>query len=134
MKECKNDVSKHKLPDDQSFDLILSFDCVHDMADPQSVIDSIYKSLNVDGTWFVSDLKVADSFAENLKNPLAKYFYACSLVCCLPSACVGENCAKLGTLGFGPSTAKAMITKAGFRRFKMLDIDNPFNLYYEARP
>ncbi len=105
------------------------------MTEPQKVIEQIFKALKADGTLFVADLNVLDSFEDNLRdNPLAKYFYACSISCCLPSSLSQPGGAGLGTLGFGEKVARDMAKRAGFTQFKRHDFQNPFNAYYEIRP
>jgi 2-polyprenyl-3-methyl-5-hydroxy-6-metoxy-1,4-benzoquinol methylase len=46
-----HDARSDALPADASFDLITTFDCIHDMAHPEMVISAVRKALKSDGTW-----------------------------------------------------------------------------------
>ncbi len=130
-----HDARRDGLPEDQGFDFITTFDCIHDMAHPDAVIRTIRKALKPDGTWLIADIHGKPTFEENLKdNPLAPLMYGFSVLCCMSSALSELGGAGLGTLGFHEGVARAMTAEAGFTRFKSHDFDNPINAYYEVRP
>jgi 2-polyprenyl-3-methyl-5-hydroxy-6-metoxy-1,4-benzoquinol methylase len=123
------------LPSDNSVDLVTTFDCIHDMTDPQGMINAIREAIAPDGTWLLVDIKGRETFAENLeKNPMAALMYGISVLSCMSSALSEPGGAGLGTLGLPESRAKEMAEKAGFTRFRRLDIDNAVNSLYEIRP
>jgi 2-polyprenyl-3-methyl-5-hydroxy-6-metoxy-1,4-benzoquinol methylase len=129
------DVSREPLPCDARYDLITTFDCIHDMAHPKLAIEAIRKSLKEDGTWLIADINAKPTFEENLAdNPMAPMMYGLSILCCMSSALSEPGGAGLGTLGFTEAVARQMAADAGFTRFKRHDYDNPFNAYYEVRP
>ena len=54
------------------YDLVTTFDCIHDMTDPQGMMHAIRGALRDDGTWLLVDIKALDTFEQNVaKNPLA---------------------------------------------------------------
>ena len=122
------------LPETPTYDFLITFDCIHDMTHPDQVISSIYRSLKPDGTWLIKDIRSKPDFEENLKNPLLAMFYGFSVSACMSSALSEPDGAGLGTLGFNPEVAERMTREAGFTRFRLLDFDDPSNLYYEVRP
>lgn len=123
------------LPDDGRFDLITSFDCLHDMTHPQNTMRAIRRAIRPDGTWFIADINAKDSFEENLeRNPMAAMMYGISIMSCLSSSLSAPDGAGLGTLGFPESVARQMTAEAGFTRFRRHELDNPVNAYYEVRP
>jgi 2-polyprenyl-3-methyl-5-hydroxy-6-metoxy-1,4-benzoquinol methylase len=129
------DPRQQSLPEDQSLDLVCTFDCIHDMAHPQDVIAAIRQSLRPDGTWLLVDIKALDTFEENArKNPMASLMYGISVLSCMSSALSEPGGAGLGTLGLSESTARSMAAAAGFTRFRRLDIDHSVNAFYEIRP
>lgn len=129
------DATMDPLPCDGSFDVITTFDCIHDMAHPKQTIEAIRKSLKDDGTWLIADINSRPTFEENLAhNPMAPLMYGFSVLCCMSSALSEPGGAGLGTLGFTEDVARRMTAEAGFTRFKRLEYDNPFNAYYEVRP
>jgi len=123
------------LPGDHSLDLVCTFDCIHDMAHPQGVIEAIHASLKPDGTWLLVDIKALDTFEENArKNPMASLMYGISVLSCMSSALSEPDGLGLGTLGLSEHTAGAMASAAGFTRFQKLAIDHSVNAFYEVRP
>ncbi|MEB2318137.1 MAG: methyltransferase domain-containing protein [Pseudomonadota bacterium] len=122
------------LPGEDGYDLIITFDCVHDMTDPQAAIGEIHRRLKPDGTWFIKDIRSKPNFEDNLRNPMLAMMYSFSLFTCMSSAMSEPGGAGLGTLGFNPEIAERMSRQAGFTRFRMLDFKDPGNLYYEVRP
>jgi 2-polyprenyl-3-methyl-5-hydroxy-6-metoxy-1,4-benzoquinol methylase len=129
-----HDARADALPADARFDLITTFDCIHDMAHPAAVMGAIRKALRPDGTWLIADINCKATFEENLAdNPLAALEYGFSVLCCMSSALSEPGGAGLGTLGFTEPLARRMTAEAGFGRFTRHDLDNPFNAYYEVR-
>ncbi len=129
------DPRRTPLPNDQSLDVVTTFDCIHDMTHPQQMISAIRAALKPDGTWLLVDIKALDTFAENArKNPMASLMYGISVLSCMSSALSEPDGEGLGTLGLSQGRAQQMATEAGFTRFRRLDIDHAVNAFYEVRP
>ena len=130
-----HDPREHPLPVDHSIDFVLTFDCLHDMTDPQGVMSLLRGAVAHDGTWLLVDIKARDTFAENvMRNPMAPMMYGISVLSCLSSALSEPGGAGLGTLGLSASRAESMARAAGFTRFRRLPIDHAINAFYEVRP
>ncbi len=130
-----HDANGDALPTDGSLDLVTTFDCLHDMANPAPVIAAIRKAITPDGTWLIADIKSHPTFEGNLeKNPMAGMMYGFSVLSCMSSALSEPDGAGLGTLGFTEDLARTMTRDAGFTRFRTHDFANPMNAYYEVRP
>jgi 2-polyprenyl-3-methyl-5-hydroxy-6-metoxy-1,4-benzoquinol methylase len=123
-----------KLPDEPTYDFVITLDCIHDMTRPAEVISAIRRALQPDGTWLIKDIRSQPRFKDNLRNPMLAMFYGFSVSACMSSALSEPGGAGLGTLGFNPEVAQRMTTDAGFTRFIPHDFDDPSNLYYEVRP
>jgi SAM-dependent methyltransferase len=123
-----------RFPTPQTYDLIITFDCMHDMTQPQAAIEEFRRRLADDGTWFVKDIRSKPKFEDNLRNPMLAMMYGFSLFSCMASAMSEPGGAGLGTLGFNPEVAERMSREAGFTRFRLHDFRDPGNLYYEVRP
>lgn len=123
------------MPENGSFDLITTFDCIHDMAHPSDVIRSIRAAIKPDGTWFIADVHCGENLEANLAeaNPLLPMLYGFSVLCCMSSSLSTPEGEGLGTVGFGEAKARQMTSEAGFTQFKRHDFDNPLNAYYELR-
>ena len=129
------DPRESPMPVDGSADLIVTFDCLHDMTDPAGMAHAIRAALADDGTWLLVDIKAHDTYAENARrNPMASLMYGTSVMSCMSSALSEPGGAGLGTLGLTATVAEEMARDAGFTRFRLLDIDHPINALYEIRP
>lgn len=123
------------LPADHSVQFVTTFDCIHDMTQPQQMMDAIRAAVADDGAWLLVDIKARDSFSENAaKNPMAPLMYGISVLSCMSSAMSTAGGAGLGTLGLSENTARQMSANAGFTQFKKLPIDHAVNAFYEIRP
>lgn len=98
--------------DREQFDLIMSFDAVHDQRDPQQLISSLYEALRSGGCYLMQDIGGSAYLQNNLDFPLATMLYAISCSHCMPVS-LGQNGAGLGTM-WGWETAAAMLAEAGF--------------------
>jgi SAM-dependent methyltransferase len=123
------------LPADASFDLVTTFDCLHDMTRPDRVMRAIREALKPDGTWLIADVKAHPSYEENVeRNPMAGMMYGFSVLTCMSSALSEPDGLGLGTLGLPPERAERMCREAGFTRFARAEIEHPVNAFYEVRP
>jgi 2-polyprenyl-3-methyl-5-hydroxy-6-metoxy-1,4-benzoquinol methylase len=126
--------SGEEVSETDAYDLVTTFDCMHDMTDPEGTMRAVSRCLKSDGAWLIKDIRSHNTYAENLENPVAAMMYGFSVLYCMSSALSKPGGAGLGTLGFPPSVCEEMGSDAGFRRFKILDYeDDPFNYYYELR-
>ncbi|MEY4995408.1 MAG: hypothetical protein RLZ67_133, partial [Actinomycetota bacterium] len=117
------------------FDLICTFDCIHDMTHPTEMMKTIRQSLNDDGTWLLVDIKAHDSLELNVtKNPMASLLYGISVLSCMSSAMSSPDGEGLGTLGLSGEKAEDMARAAGFSQFKRLDVEHNINAFYEIKP
>ncbi|MEV4178242.1 class I SAM-dependent methyltransferase [Nonomuraea sp. NPDC049709] len=113
------------------YDLVTSFDCLHDMGDPVGAARHVLGSLAPDGTWMVVEPNAGDTVTDNL-NPIGRAYYAFSTFLCVPNAMSQPGGYALGAQA-GESRIRAVVTEAGFTRFRRV-AENPFNIVYEARP
>jgi ubiquinone/menaquinone biosynthesis C-methylase UbiE len=113
------------------YDLVTTFDALHDMGDPLGAARHIRDVLKPDGTWMVVEPAAGDSVSDNL-NPVGRVYYGFSTFLCVPSALSQHGGYALGAQA-GPEPIRRLATDAGFTRFRRV-ADTPFNIVYEARP
>ncbi len=130
-----HDARRESLPDDARFRFVATFDCLHDMAHPESAIRGIRRAIRPDGTWLIADIKAYPTYEENVaRNPMAAMMYGTSILTCMSSALSEPGGLGLGTLGFHESLARRMTAEAGFTSFEPLDLGHPVNAFYVVRP
>src|SRR3954469_4488191 len=113
------------------YDLVTSFDCVHDMGDPLGAARHVRESLKPDGTWMIVEPFAQDDPSDNI-NPVGRVYYNFSTLVCLPNAKSQSGGYALGAQA-GEAAIRRVVTDAGFTRFARV-AETPFNLVYEARP
>jgi 2-polyprenyl-3-methyl-5-hydroxy-6-metoxy-1,4-benzoquinol methylase len=113
------------------YDLVTTFDCLHDMGDPLSAARHIRQSLAPDGTWMIVEPFAQDDPSDN-QNPVGRVYYNFSTFLCLPNAKSQSGGYTLGAQA-GEAAIRRVVTDAGFTRFARV-AETPFNLVYEARP
>ena len=113
------------------YDLVATFDCLHDMGDPLSAARHIRESLDRDGTWLIVEPFANDSVADNM-NPVGRIYYNFSIYLCVPSALSQHGGYALGAQA-GEAAIRQLATDAGFTRFRRA-AETPFNIILEARP
>jgi SAM-dependent methyltransferase len=113
------------------FDLVTSFDCLHDMGDPLGAARHVREALAADGTWMIVEPRAEDDPADNL-NPVGRVYYSFSGFLCVPNAKSQPGGYTLGAQA-GEAAIRRVVTDAGFTRFARV-AETPFNLVYEARP
>jgi SAM-dependent methyltransferase len=113
------------------YDLVATFDCLHDMGDPAGAGRHIRQALDVDGTWLIVEPLAGDTLADNL-NPVGRVYYSGSTFLCVPNARSQPGGYALGAQA-GEAAIRQVAEQAGFSRFRRA-AETPFNAVYEARP
>jgi ubiquinone/menaquinone biosynthesis C-methylase UbiE len=113
------------------YDLVATFDCLHDMGDPLATAKHVRQALAPDGTWLVVEPFAGDEVTDNL-NPVGRVYYNFSTLLCVSNALSQKGGYALGAQA-GEAAIRRVVTDAGFTRFRRAT-ETPFNLVYEVRP
>jgi ubiquinone/menaquinone biosynthesis C-methylase UbiE len=113
------------------YDLVTSFDCLHDMGDPVGAARHIRETLKPDGTWMVVEPAAGDTISDNL-NPVGRVYYSFSTFLCVPNALSQDGGYSLGAQA-GEESIRRVTEEAGYRTFRRA-AETPFNIVYEVRP
>ena len=113
------------------YDLVTSFDCLHDMGDPIGAARHIREMLAPDGTWMVVEPYAGGSVSDNL-NPVGRVYYSFSTFLCVPNALSQDGGYSLGAQA-GEEPVQRLASDAGYTRFRRV-AETPFNIVYELRP
>jgi 2-polyprenyl-3-methyl-5-hydroxy-6-metoxy-1,4-benzoquinol methylase len=117
----------------EAYDLVLTFDCLHDMTRPDEAIAAVRRAVKADGTWLAKEIRCWPTWEQNRRNPMLAMLYGFSLTGCMASATSQPGGAGLGTVGLHGDLLQAMAETAGFTQFQVHDVEDPGNLYYEIR-
>ena len=94
------------------YDLVATFDCLHDMGDPVGAARHIRESLAADGTWLVVEPAAGDNVADNL-NPVGRVYYSFSTFLCVPNGLSQHGGYALGAQA-GEAAIRGAVTEGGF--------------------
>ncbi|MEZ5353720.1 MAG: class I SAM-dependent methyltransferase [Bryobacteraceae bacterium] len=119
-----------RLPMDRTYDLVCSFDCIHDMVDPVATLKTIRMAMSDDGVYLWSEPNASHEEMEN-RNPIGRAFHSISPLHCM-TVSLAHDGAGLGTV-IGEQGARKLASEAGFGMFGRLPIDNPFNQFFLLR-
>jgi SAM-dependent methyltransferase len=113
------------------YDLVTTFDALHDMGDPVGAARHVRSSIADDGTWLVVEPLAGDHVQDNF-NPVGRAYYGFSTLLCTPASLSQEVGLALGTQA-GPARIRDVVTTGGFSRFAKV-AETPFNQVLEVRP
>jgi 2-polyprenyl-3-methyl-5-hydroxy-6-metoxy-1,4-benzoquinol methylase len=112
------------------FDLVTTFDALHDMGDPLGAARQVLERLADDGSWMIVEPYAGATVNDNL-NPVGRIYYSFSTFLCVPNALSQEGGYSIGAQA-GEEPMRRIVTDAGFGTFRRV-AETPFNIVYEAR-
>jgi len=116
----------------QSFDLITTFDAIHDQARPLAVLKGIYQALKPDGVYLMQDINGSSHVENNQDHPIGPLLYAISTMHCM-TVSLAQGGDGLGTM-WGREKASELLLAAGFNDINVFQLDHDFqNDYYVIR-
>jgi 2-polyprenyl-3-methyl-5-hydroxy-6-metoxy-1,4-benzoquinol methylase len=113
------------------YDVVTTFDALHDMGDPVGAARHVRSVIADDGTWMIVEPIAGDHVEDNL-NPVGRTYYGFSTLLCTPSSLSQPVGLALGTQA-GPARIRDVVSTAGFTRFRVA-AQTPFNNVFEVRP
>jgi 2-polyprenyl-3-methyl-5-hydroxy-6-metoxy-1,4-benzoquinol methylase len=119
-------------PDTNTYDLICTFDAVHDQAAPAAMLRNIARALKPDGVYLMQDIQGTSSHHGDIGHPIAPFIYTISCMHCM-SVSLASGGPGLGA-AWGKETALSMLADAGFTDVRVEELPHDFtNYYYIAR-
>lgn len=111
------------------YDLITTFDAIHDQARPDGVLRNIYNALRSDGVYLMQDIHASTDVSGNLDHPVGPFLYMISCMHCM-TVSLAYGGMGLGTM-WGQEKALQMLNEAGFTRVEVKQLAHDFqNDYY----
>ena len=106
-----------KLDEKKRYDLITTFDAVHDQAKPAAVLKGIADALKDDGVYLMQDIAGSSHVHNNLDHPIGPFLYTVSTMHCM-TVSLAQGGEGLGTM-WGEEKAKEMLKDAGFKEVEV---------------
>jgi ubiquinone/menaquinone biosynthesis C-methylase UbiE len=97
----------------EAFDVITTFDAVHDQAQPLRVLRGIHRALKPDGVYLMQDIRAASHPHDNIAHPIGTLLYTVSCMHCM-TVSLAQGGEGLGAM-WGEETTRAYLQRAGFR-------------------
>jgi 2-polyprenyl-3-methyl-5-hydroxy-6-metoxy-1,4-benzoquinol methylase len=117
----------------EGFDLVTTFDAVHDQAKPRAVLRGIRLSLAPGGVYLAQDIKGSSHVHLNRDHPVGTFLYTISCMHCM-TVSLAQNGEGLGAM-WGREKAEELMHEAGFGSIDVHELPHDFqNYYYVCRP
>jgi SAM-dependent methyltransferase len=113
------------------YDLVTTFDALHDMGDPVGAARRVREALAPDGTWLLVEPYASDVVEETFTT-VGRLYYNGSTFLCVPNALAQPGGHALGAQA-GEAAIRRIAGEAGFTRFRRV-AESPVNLVFEIRP
>ncbi len=111
-----------------SYDLITTFDAVHDQADPAAVLKGIADALKDEGVYLMQDIAGSSYHYNNLDHPIGPFLYTVSTMHCM-TVSLAQGGEGLGAM-WGEEKAKELLKEAGFTEVEVKQLPHDFQNYY----
>jgi 2-polyprenyl-3-methyl-5-hydroxy-6-metoxy-1,4-benzoquinol methylase len=95
------------------FDVVMTFDAIHDQGQPLRVLRGIYKALKPDGLYLMQDVRGSSFVHKNIEHPFGTFIYMASTYHCM-SVSLAAGGEGLGAM-WGEEKTGEYLLKAGFK-------------------
>lgn len=116
----------------EQYDLITTFDVVHDAARPFDLLRAIRHGLKDGGTYICLEADGAEHLEDNA-GPVEAMMYGFSILHCM-SVSLGAGGPGLGAYGLPEPKLRALCLEAGFGSVARVPVNAPFNAMYKITP
>ena len=115
-----------------SFDLVTTFDAIHDQAKPLNVLRGIHKTLKADGVYLMQDIKGSSHVHQNVGHPLGTFLYTVSCMHCM-TVSLAQGGEGLGAM-WGEEKTYEYLARAGFTSIEKHELAHDIqNNWYVVR-
>lgn len=115
--------------EDEQYDLITTFDAVHDQARPLAVLKGIARALKTDGLYLMQDIHGSSHVHNNTDHPIGSLLYTISCMHCM-TVSLAQGGEGLGAM-WGQEKARQLLAEAGFANVSIHQLEHDFqNDYY----
>jgi ubiquinone/menaquinone biosynthesis C-methylase UbiE len=97
----------------EEYDLVTTFDAVHDQARPLEVLKGIHRALKADGWYLMQDIRGSSHVHKNIGHPIGTFLYAISTMHCM-TVSLAQGGEGVGAM-WGEEKTREYLQNAGFR-------------------
>lgn len=112
----------------ESFDLITTFDAVHDQAKPLALLKGIRRAIRPGGVYLMQDIKGSSHIHQNLDHPLGTLLYTISCMHCM-TVSLAQGGEGLGAM-WGKEKALDYLARAGFESVEINELAHDIQNYW----
>ena len=116
----------------EAFDVITTFDAIHDQKFPLNVLKGIHRALRPDGVYLMQDIKGSSHMHKNIDHPIGTFLYTVSCIHCM-TVSLAQGGEGVGAM-WGEEMTRDYLQKAGFRSVEKHELAHDIqNNWYVAR-
>lgn len=123
-------VPAEQIPDADRFDLMMAFNCIHDMAQPVDALKGIRRALTPGGVFLWSEARASDRLEENV-GPMGRLLYAASAMHCMTVSLAHEGMG-LGAV-VGEAAVRRLSQDAGFASCEPMAVEHAYHRLFLLR-
>jgi ubiquinone/menaquinone biosynthesis C-methylase UbiE len=97
----------------EAFDVVTTFDAIHDQARPLNVLKGIHRTLKPDGVYLMQDISGTSHVDQDIEHPLGTFLYTISCMHCM-TVSLAQGGEGLGAM-WGEEKTREYLRRAGFR-------------------
>lgn len=97
---------------DEKYDLITTFDAIHDQGKPLNVLKGIRRALKPEGVYLMQDISGTGHLEKDVQHPIGTFLYTISCMHCM-TVSLAQDGEGLGAM-WGEEKTKDYLIKAGF--------------------
>jgi len=101
-----------KAAEPEAYDLITTFDAIHDQAKPLNVLRGIFRALKQDGVYLMQDISGTSHVHKDVEHPIGTFLYTVSCMHCM-TVSLAQGGEGLGAM-WGEEKTREYLGKAGF--------------------
>jgi 2-polyprenyl-3-methyl-5-hydroxy-6-metoxy-1,4-benzoquinol methylase len=117
----------------EQYDLITTFDAIHDQGKPLNVLKGIYKALKNDGIYLMQDISGTGNLEQDKNHPLGIFLYTVSTMHCMTVSLAQDGGEGVGAM-WGEEMTRKYLKEAGFTEVKTNKLAHDFqNNWYVVR-
>jgi ubiquinone/menaquinone biosynthesis C-methylase UbiE len=116
----------------ESFDVITTFDAVHDQGKPLNLLKGIHRALKSGGVYLMQDIRGSSFVHKNIDHPVGTFLYTASCLHCM-TVSLAQGGEGLGAM-WGEEKTREYLQRAGFRSIETHELAHDIqNNWYVVR-